>query len=504
MFAAENEIKPNAPQGHWLLQIVDDDPEIHRITELVLGDIIFEDKSIKFLHAYSAAEALEQIQLNDDIALILLDVVMEKDDAGLRVVEKVRRELKNELVRIILRTGQPGQAPEREIIMNYDINDYKEKTELTSQKLFSSVISSLRSYRDLKIIAQSKKGLKHIIESSADLFLPRQLNRFASGVLMQLVSMMGLEEGAILAHSDCFAATEKSDFFKVIAGMGQFQEITEIHSDSNISRNLYTMLNEAVDKKSSFFMDDIYVGYFPTSDCENNLLYFRKIGGFDVLEQELVRTFAINVGIAFENIHLNREILDTQSELLYVLGETVETRSRETGHHVIRISAYADIMAEQLGMSMIERDLLKQAAPLHDIGKIGIEDKILNKPGPLNDEEFEIMKTHARLGYDILKNTRRSIMKAGAIVAHQHHERWDGKGYPQGLKGEEIHIYGRIIAIADVFDALYSKRVYKDAWEVQRIIIYFKKERGRQFDPELVDIVLKEMDKFLKVRDELK
>ncbi|MCW9026031.1 MAG: HD domain-containing protein, partial [Thiovulaceae bacterium] len=151
-----------------------------------------------------------------------------------------------------------------------------------------------------------------------------------------------------------------------------------------------------------------------------------------------------------------------------------------------------------------EAQLLKQASPMHDIGKIGIPDSILNKPGRHTDEESIIMKTHATLGYDILKNSNRDILKAASIVAYEHHEKYDGSGYPKGLKGEDIHIYGRITAVADVFDALGSDRVYKKAWDDDRIFTLFKEESGKHFDPNLVNIFFENIDEILKIRDSLK
>jgi response regulator RpfG family c-di-GMP phosphodiesterase len=143
-----------------------------------------------------------------------------------------------------------------------------------------------------------------------------------------------------------------------------------------------------------------------------------------------------------------------------------------------------------------EIDLLVTATPLHDIGKIGIPDSILLKVGPLSDEERTIMKTHSQLGHDILKHSEREVLQAAATIALEHHERWDGLGYPKGLKGENIHIFGRIVAMADVFDALGTKRVYKEAWLLGEVKAYFKEERGRSFDPRLVDLFLEHFHKF--------
>lgn len=201
---------------------------------------------------------------------------------------------------------------------------------------------------------------------------------------------------------------------------------------------------------------------------------------------------------------LSKEIEDTQREVVFTMGAIGESRSKETGNHVKRVAEYSKIMALYYGLSKEEAEMLKQASPMHDIGKVAIPDSVLNKPGRFNDEERKIMDTHAQLGYDMLKHSHRDLLKCAAIVAYEHHEKWNGKGYPQGLKEEEIHIYGRITALADVFDALGSDRVYKKAWDDERIFKLFKEERGEHFDPKLVDIFFENLDEFLRIRDSLK
>ena len=201
---------------------------------------------------------------------------------------------------------------------------------------------------------------------------------------------------------------------------------------------------------------------------------------------------------------LQQEIIDTQREVVYTMGAIGESRSKETGNHVKRVAKYSYLLARHYGLEEEEAELLKQASPMHDIGKVGIPDAILNKPGKLDKEEWEVMMTHADLGYQMLQHSERPILKAAAIVAREHHEKWDGSGYPTGLSGEEIHIYGRITAVADVFDALGSDRVYKAKWEDEKIFGLFREERGKHFDPKLVDIFFEHLDEFLAVREELK
>jgi len=212
-----------------------------------------------------------------------------------------------------------------------------------------------------------------------------------------------------------------------------------------------------------------------------------------VLEQKVLeRTAEIRA--------LNREIEETQKEVVFTMGAIGETRSRETGNHVRRVAEYSRLFALHYGLSEQEAELIKMASPMHDIGKVGIPDSILHKPGRLTDEEFAQMQRHAELGYQMLCHSSRPILKAAATLAYEHHEKWDGSGYPRGLAGEAIHLYGRITAIADVFDALGSDRCYKRAWPDDRIFALMRSERGRHFEPRLVDIFFEQLDAFLAVR----
>ncbi|CAM3460084.1 response regulator [Arcobacter aquimarinus] len=205
-----------------------------------------------------------------------------------------------------------------------------------------------------------------------------------------------------------------------------------------------------------------------------------------------------------ELFNLNEEIQSTQKEIIYKMGEIGETRSKETGNHVKRVAEYSKLLATLYGLDEQQANILLVASPMHDIGKVGIPDSILKKPGKLTTEEFEIMKEHAMIGYNILKDSNREILKAAAIVAKEHHEKWNGSGYPFGLKGEEIHIYGRITAIADVFDALGSERCYKKAWEDEKIFELFRNQRAKHFDPKLIDLFFDNIQQFNDIRDKYK
>ena len=202
-----------------------------------------------------------------------------------------------------------------------------------------------------------------------------------------------------------------------------------------------------------------------------------------------------------DTINMHVEMEDTQKEIIFKMGEVGESRSKETGNHVKRVAHYSKLLAKLAGLSREDEDLLFSASPMHDIGKVGIPDSILKKPGALDSDEWTIMKTHAEIGYKVLKDSKRPILKSAAIVAYTHHEKWNGSGYPNAISGEEIHIFGRITAIVDVFDALGSDRCYKKAWELEKILQFFKEERGKHFDPNLIDLFLENIDNFLVIRD---
>ncbi|WP_377890250.1 HD-GYP domain-containing protein [Alkalihalobacillus sp. R86527] len=206
-------------------------------------------------------------------------------------------------------------------------------------------------------------------------------------------------------------------------------------------------------------------------------------------------------GQALEAMLANIEIEETQKEILFKMGEIGEGRSKETGAHVKRVAEYAKLLALKAGLDEEEAELIKIASPMHDIGKVAIPDVVLNKPGKLTPDEFKMIQKHPKIGYELLNSSKRTILQTAAIIADQHHERWDGKGYPEGRSGENIHLYGRIVAIVDVFDALGSDRPYKEAWDLERILAYFREEKGRHFDPTLLDIFLAHLPEFLRIKE---
>ena len=214
---------------------------------------------------------------------------------------------------------------------------------------------------------------------------------------------------------------------------------------------------------------------------------------------EILEYISIRTDITKE-IQLREEILSSQKETLHTLGELGEWRSKETGEHVNRVSLFSEVLATAYGCETINVQLLKMASPMHDIGKVVIPDSILLKPGKLTDEEFEIMKNHTTYGWDIFHKSKHELLQAAALIAYEHHEKWDGTGYPRGLKGKDIHIFGRITAVADVFDALSHDRIYKKAWSIEETLAFIKQESGKAFEPKIVDILFENIDKIIEIK----
>jgi len=209
---------------------------------------------------------------------------------------------------------------------------------------------------------------------------------------------------------------------------------------------------------------------------------------------------SLKIKMEMQEKRILSELEESQKEMIYVLTEMIESVSDETGKHIRRVSEYSRLFAHyHPSLSEEEANIIYDAAPMHDVGKMAIPEAILHKEGPLTEEEFQIMKTHPAKAHEYLRVPNRTIMKAADAIAYQHHEKWNGKGYPQGLKGEEIHIYARIVAIADVFDALTHKRVYKDAWSVEDAVAYVIEHSGTQFDPTLIEIFEKHIDEFIAI-----
>lgn len=504
---------------YYKVLIVDDEKTIHKITMMVLSKLKLDGKKLEFLSAYSAAEAREIMEKVDDIAVVLLDVVMEEEDSGLKLVKVIRDELKNVKVRIILRTGQPGYAPQKEVIMNYDINDYKEKNLLTSSQLYISVITALRSYRDLNELDKRQEHLVEALHATSKVLVTEDVDEMASDFLKQANSFACFTNAFALISTTLEKRYETYQHLIdncQIFGVGRYKSIKKDDMEEDHKEGLRSCMLYMQNGESTFSGSNEMMVSISKRDGYKNMMYIYFDEELKVDERYLVELYSKNVLTAIQSVLFNQEILqkqieinqknmeiiETQQEMVMKLGEVVEFKSKETANHTNRVAEMAIVIGKELGLTKEECTLLRFSAPMHDIGKIGVEDRLLNKPSKLTAEEYTLIKHHSMIGYDLFKNSKRELLNTCAIVALQHHERWDGSGYPQGLSGENIDLFGRIVALVDVFDALTHARVYKSAWSIEEAKEYIINEKGKHFDPKVVEAFLQTLPKIVNVMQE--
>lgn len=309
---------------------------------------------------------------------------------------------------------------------------------------------------------------------------------------------LAVDIGSLVSKTDSKGIiTYVNDKFCEISKYSQEELIGQSHSivrSPDLSKSIFKNMWKTIQNK------EIWNGLLKNR-AKDGSSYFVDATIIPILNSdgEIFEYIAMRTDITKE-IALREDIESTQREVLSTLGELGEWRSKETGDHVNRVALYSELLAKKYGCNEEDVKLLKMASPMHDIGKVIIPDEILLKPAKLTDEEFTIMKNHTTYGWEIFHKSNHALLQAAALIAHEHHEKWDGSGYPQGLKGLDIHTFGRITAIADVFDALSHERVYKKAWEMEKVLEFLQVESGKSFEPKLVDIFLDNINEIIKIK----
>ncbi|MBP9023482.1 MAG: DUF3369 domain-containing protein [Spirochaetes bacterium] len=338
-FADEKETAVLPKQAEWKLLIVDDEKDVHKVTKLVLSGFEFAGRKLSLFSAYSAAEAMDFMNKNPDTAVALIDVVMEEEDSGLNLVQFIRDNLGNHSVRIILRTGQPGQAPEHEVVLNYDINDYKAKTELTSEKLFTTVISAIRSYRDIMTIEKSKIGLEKIVAATADIFEIQSLKSFLNGILLQFVSILQFEDDAIYGKTSGISAESTGNGkIHVVAATGKYgKDSVDKSIDDILPPETLKLIDEAKKNKSHIHQGTKYVNYFSTKTGFDSILYLERNTPLDKWEKYMVDILCSNAATALENVCLNEQLenlVELRTVQLQAVNEELSIKNKSIKHEL--------------------------------------------------------------------------------------------------------------------------------------------------------------------------
>jgi signal transduction histidine kinase/CheY-like chemotaxis protein len=317
----------------WKIAVIDDDQAVHEGTRFALSDYSLNGQGLEILSAYSAAEGRALMRHHQDIAAVLLDVIMETDVAGLELVEYIRNEIRNETVRIILRTGQPGQAPERRIIVQYDINDYKAKTELTADKLFTSLTAALRSYQQLERMVQTRRGLEIIIDAASTLYDFRSMQRLAEGVLTQLASLLNVDCAGILVLRD--DGNHAGDDFSVLAGSGCYSRFIGLAGSKSLDPDLRAMVEAAFRRRKHEFADHRTVLYIRTGSGREVVVLLQAERQLSDTDRSLVEIFGSRLSIAFDNVILYQQLHEANTQL----EDRVSQRTRALMQANRRLSA---------------------------------------------------------------------------------------------------------------------------------------------------------------------
>ena len=407
MNATPLKLKPSAPRDRttallrdWRVLIVDDDVEVHAVTRLILGKMRFKGRGIELLSAHSAAQARSLLEKERDIAVVLLDVVMETDDAGLRLASVIRKELGNVATRIILRTGQPGQAPEEQVIVDYDINDYKAKSELTAQKLFTTVVAALRSYETIVALEKTRKGLEKILDSTSALFQVHSLQQFAAGVLTQLSAFLGCQPNGIICvqyePDKLHDSSAHDDGLRVLASTGECAGcVTECLGYQCQHTALLDVVRQALRQQKNQLTDEYTVLYLDTGDTRATAaLLHGGLGEADESDRKLLELFSAKISIALANALTYQKMISAEQAATTDFLTGLNNR-RQLLRLGLPMLASARRSATPLAVAMLDIDHFKRVNDTwgHDAG-----DEVLARIGQLLKASFRSSDIVARFG----------------------------------------------------------------------------------------------------------
>lgn len=457
MFASEApvELLIENKLSNWKVLIVDDEPLVHQVTKSVLTNVTIDNRKVQFLSAFSGKEALDMMRRHDDIAVIFLDVVMETNDAGLKICRDIREKLNNDIVQIILRTGQPGANPENDIVLKYKINDYKDKTELSAQKLFTCLVSALRSYQELIKIKQNKVGLDKIIIATQQINRATSIPLFMDGVLSQLVTLIDHCERSFVFEAKSHV---KKLNVKLMSSFGSeqienFREFRTVLQQRIITnRKRYKPLDASRE----------YVRYFDYGDQCFYVLYLESGRKITSLDFELLNLLSSNIQVALDKLYAHQHVIQSQQNIIAHLfnGIRQQLSAPKSSMSIIRKIAY------QIGHDI--RLCSLKLTRLHHL-------LVFEQDSP-SQEPYEVTS-------DI------NVLSLSNVL-EQLNERYDGSGIPLGLSDDGICIEARILTLACEFEQMICPNKYRSTIDFEDALSLITRQRGKHFDPSLVDCLL--------------
>jgi len=495
--SAANPVPP--AKASLKILVVDPDPALTGMAREALDGYTLNGAGLEVLTSATAAEAREALYEHPDIAVMLLEPVLETPAAGLDLVNHIRTDLGNQRVRIIVCTAHPDTVPEDQVVEAYDVSDYRTKDSLTPRALRTAVIGRLRAFVNLQAQAAGRKGLARMLVATTGLLEMRTPDVLFPNILPRVVGLLGIGQHALLCiQGDTLPRDRK---IRVRASTGRFAQWKDVDV-ADIGEPRVQAALERLSPSSETIVEPDYCAL--RLRAHGGIIGMIYVEGHNndgtAREWQLLELFRNKCSIAFENALLFEELNTSQKATVLAMGSLAEYKDNAAAGHLQRIERLVgDIARELHGQGHFSDELDEEfvekvglASLLHDVGMLSVSDETLGIPGELANNDMAAIQRHTMIGYRILNEAAvplrgRSLLTIAAEIARYHHERYDGSGYMEGLSGNAIPIGARIMAVADVFDALITDRQYRSAWTVEQAITWIIERAGKDFDPVVVE-----------------
>ncbi|WP_411990916.1 DUF3369 domain-containing protein [Agarivorans sp. DSG3-1] len=456
----------------WKVLIVDDDSEMHTVTKLVLNNFSYQERKLTFIDAYNAAEAYELLSNHADVAIALVDVVMESDDAGLLLIDDIRQRLNNHEIRLILRTGQPGLAPIRDVIRRYDVSDYKNKTELSDVNLDTLMCASLRAYQEITELHLQRNNLRAVINSSSHLANCENEQKLATSAFEELSSLLSKQLNNVSISGMAISVYRSK--LCVLHSQGKLDYLKEIHNLHELPNRIQNLINQVQQTQQHQYAEGNALFYLANSDSEPMMFYLEGWTEQDQPQFEPLSFYIQSTSVRLENRQLQKQLAHGQLQLVEMIYQSIQSERPKTDLQRT-IESNCEQLAPALKLNPQECLCLRQIAGFYDLANVGLPDVLLSC-NMLNKDSWNRISEHCGLPEYLQDPSVQMIIDAALIVANQYQEYWDGSGQPLGLAAEAIHPFARIIALA-VFLAEYSNS--------EQLQQQLEQRAGQRFDPQL-------------------
>ncbi|CAO3423513.1 HD-GYP domain-containing protein [Azospirillum doebereinerae] len=486
------------PKAPFKILVVDGDPALLATVRAALAGVSIDGAAVQPMGAATAAEAREALYDHPGIALALLEVALETPRAGLDLVAHIRDALGNQRTRIVLCPADPDAVSEEEVTAGPDIGDCRTKAELTARALRVLVVGQLRVFASLQALAAGRKGLARMLVATTGLLELRTPDTLFPNILPRVVGLLGIGHHALLCiQGDTLPRDRK---IRVRASTGRFSAWKDVEVEALGEARVEAALARLTPGSETIVEPDFCALRLRANGGITGMIYVEGRNDGTAREWQLLELFRNKCSIAFENALLFEELNTSQKATVLAMGSLAEYKDNAASGHLQRIERLVGAIARELLQrgqfsDELDADYVEKvglAALLHDVGMLSVSDETLGMPGELATDDLQAIRRHTEIGHRILSEAAlplrgRSLLSIAAEIARYHHERYDGSGYLEGLKGDAIPIGARIMAVADVFDALITSRQYRGAVPVEQALGWIVERSGRDFDPRVVD-----------------